>query len=192
MIVPILGKDHPILKEEMPAFDFQNPIMDPVELYINLAETMRENEGMGLSANQIGVRTRAFVMRAEEIIGVFNPRVVDISSETVMLEEGCLSYPNLFVKIKRPKSIKVRFTTPDGETSTKTFTGMTARVFLHELDHLNGIAHTSRANRYHLEQAKKLLKKLKNKRMSSVPLLSDEASVLMTALHDCGCIIDVH
>ena len=192
MIVPILGKDHPILKEEMPAFDFQNPIMDPVELYNDLAETMRENEGMGLSANQIGVRTRAFVMRAEEIIGVFNPRVVDISSETVMLEEGCLSYPNLFVKIKRPKSIKVRFTTPDGETSTKTFTGMTARVFLHELDHLNGIAHTSRANRYHLEQAKKLLKKLKNKRMSSVPLLSDEASVLMTALHDCGCIIDVH
>jgi hypothetical protein len=57
-------------------------------------------------------------------------------------------------------------------------------VFLHELDHLNGIAHTSRANRYHLEQAKKLLKKLKNKRMSSVPLLSDEASVLMTALHN--------
>jgi len=184
MIVPILGKDHPILKEEMPAFDFQNPIMDPVELYNDLAETMRENEGMGLSANQIGLRTRAFVMRAEEIIGVFNPRVVDISSETVMLEEGCLSYPNLFVKIKRPKSIKVRFTTPDGETSTKTFTGMTARVFLHELDHLNGIAHTSRANRYHLEQAKKLLKKLKNKRMSSVPLLSDEASVLMTALHN--------
>ena len=184
MIVTILGKDHPILKEEMPAFDFDNPIVDPVLLYNDLAETMRENNGMGLSANQIGVRTRAFVMRSEEIIGVFNPRVVDISSETVTLEEGCLSYPNLFVKIKRPKSIKVRFTTPDGETSTKTFTGMTARVFLHELDHLDGIAHTSRANRYHLEQAKKLFKKLKNRQISSVPLLSDKASVLMTALQN--------
>ena len=184
MIVTILGKDHPILKEEMPAFDFDNPIVDPVLLYNDLAETMRENNGMGLSANQIGVRTRAFVMRAEEIIGVFNPRVVDISSETVTLEEGCLSYPNFFVKIKRPKSIKVRFTTPDGETSTKTFTGMTARVFLHELDHLDGIAHTSRANRYHLEQAKKLFKKLKNRQISSVPLISDKASVLMTALQN--------
>jgi len=182
MIVPILGKDHPILKEEMPAFDFNNTVVDPVELYNDLAETMRENEGMGLSANQIGVRTRAFVMRAEEIIGVFNPRVVDMSNETVTLEEGCLSYPNLFVKVKRPKSIKVRFTTPDGETSTKTFTGMTARVFLHELDHLNGIAHTSRANRYHLEQAKKLVKKLKKRPLGVLPTFSDEARDLVNAL----------
>ena len=182
MIVPILGKDHPILKEKMPAFDFNNPIVDPVELYTDLAETMRENEGMGLAANQIGVRARAFVVRAEEIIGVFNPRIVDVSSETVTLEEGCLSYPNLFVKVKRPKSIKVRFTTPDGETSTKTFTGMTARVFLHELDHLDGIQHTSRANRYHLEQAKKLVKKLKKRQLSTLPTLSDEARVLMDAL----------
>lgn len=180
MILPILGKDDPILKEKMPAFDFKNPVMDSVELYNNLAETMRENEGMGLSANQIGVRTRAFVMRAEEIIGVFNPRVVDVSSETVTLEEGCLSYPNLFVKIKRPKSIKVRFTTPDGETSTKTFTGMTARVFLHELDHLDGIAHTSRANRYHLEQAKKLVKKIGRKyKVKPLAEMSDEAREMM-------------
>jgi peptide deformylase len=184
MIVTILGKDHPILKEKMPAFDFKNPVVDPVELYNDLAETMRENEGMGLSANQIGVRTRAFVMRAEEIIGVFNPRVVDVSSETVILEEGCLSYPNLFVKVKRPKSIKVRFTTPDGETITKTFTGMTARVFLHELDHLDGIAHTSRANRYHLEQAKKLVKKLKKRPLGVLPTFSDEAQDLVYALQN--------
>lgn len=180
MIRDILGHTDPILREEMPAFDFANPIVDPIELYTDLAETMRENEGMGLSANQIGVCTRAFVMRAEEIIGVFNPRVVDVSSETVMLEEGCLSYPNLFVKIKRPKSIKVRFTTPDGETSTKTFTGMTARVFLHELDHLNGIAHTSRANRYHLEQAKKLVKKINRKYpIKPISELSDEAREML-------------
>jgi peptide deformylase len=181
MIREIVKYTDPILKEEMPAFDFKNPIINPIELYNDLAETMRENDGMGLSANQIGVRTRAFVMRAEEIIGVFNPRVVDTTSETVTLEEGCLSYPNLFVKVKRPKSIRVRFTTPDGETSTKTFTGMTARVFLHELDHLNGIAHTSRANRYHLEQARKLSKKLKNKNYS-LPTLSNEANIFMNAL----------
>ena len=184
MIKDIVKHTDPILKEVMPAFDFRNPVMDPLQLYTDLAETMRENNGMGLSANQIGVRTRAFVMTGEEILGVFNPRVVNESSETVMLEEGCLSYPNLFVKIKRPKSIKVRFTTPDGQTTTKTFTGMTARVFLHELDHLDGIAHTSRANRYHLEQAKKLVKKLKNRQLSSLPALSEKAKVLVDALQN--------
>jgi hypothetical protein len=59
---------------------------------------------------------------------------------------------------------------------------MTARVFLHELDHLNGIAHTSRANRYHLEQAKKLVKKLKNRSLSVLPPISDEARNLINAL----------
>jgi peptide deformylase len=99
-------------------------------------------------------------MRAENIIGCFNPKIVDISSEMVYLEEGCLSYPNLWVKIKRPRRIKVRFTHPDGQTETRQFDGMSARVFQHELDHLDGIVHTKRANSYHLEQAKKLAKKL--------------------------------
>lgn len=182
MIVSILDRTNPILREVMPAFDFKKPVVDPGQLYMDLAETMRENDGMGLAANQIGVRTRAFVMRAEDIIGVFNPRVVDATIETVVLEEGCLSYPNLFVKIKRPKSIKVRFTTPDGDTATKTFTGITARVFLHEMDHLDGIAHTSRANTYHLEQARKLVKKLKNRRLNGLTAISAETQQFLEAL----------
>lgn len=182
MILPILDRTNPILREVMPVFDFKNPVVDPGQLYTDLAETMREHDGMGLSATQIGVRARAFVMRAEDIIGVFNPRIVETTTETVMLEEGCLSYPNLFVKIKRPKSIKVRFTTPDGETSTKTFTGITARVFLHEMDHLDGIAHTSRANPYHLEQARKLVKKLKSRRLSGLTSISAETQQFLEAL----------
>ena len=182
MILPILDRTNPILREVMPVFDFKNPVVDPGQLYTDLAETMREHNGMGLSANQIGVRARAFVMRAEDIIGVFNPRIVETTTETVILEEGCLSYPNLFVKIKRPKSIKVRFTTPDGETSTKTFTGITARVFLHEMDHLDGIVHTSRANPYHLEQARKLVKKLKSRRLSGLTSISAETQQFLEAL----------
>lgn len=164
MIRDILMYTDPLLKEEMPRFDFANPIMDPVELYKDLAETMIDADGMGLSANQIGVPTRMFVMRAESVIGVINPRIVEVSNEQVVLEEGCLSYPNLFVKIKRPKTIKVRFTHPDGKTETKTFDGITARVFQHEMDHLNGILHTKRANRYHLDQAKKLAEKINRKK----------------------------
>lgn len=164
MIREIVKHTDPILKEAMPRFDFDNPIVNPVELYNDLAETLIDSDGMGLSANQIGVPTRMFVMRAENVIGVINPRIIDVSTEMVTLEEGCLSYPNLFVKVKRPKFIKVRFTHPDGTTETKKFDGITARVFQHELDHLDGIQHTKRANRYHLEQAKKLAAKINRKK----------------------------
>jgi peptide deformylase len=74
------------------------------------------------------------------------------------MDEGCLSFPNLFLKIKRPRTIKVRFTKPNGDTETMKFDGITARCFLHELDHLNGIVFTSKANRYHLERAMKYKK----------------------------------
>jgi len=160
MIRELVDCNHPILRQKTELFDFTNPPINPVELYNDLAETMRENDGLGLASPQVGLPYRAFVMRAENIIGVFNPRIVDISSEMVYLEEGCLSYPNLWVKIKRPKKIKVRFTHPDGQTETRVFDGMSARVFQHELDHLDGILHVKRANRIHLEQAKKLAKKL--------------------------------
>ena len=181
MIRQVVDYKNPILKEEMPPFDFLNPIMDPIELYTDLAETMRDQDGIGLSANQIGIRTRAFVMRAEEIIGVFNPKIVDVSDENIYLEEGCLSYKNLFVKIKRPKSIRVRFTHPDGKTETREFDGMTARCFQHELDHLNGIIFTRRAHSMHLNQARKIAKKMNRKYGALKPVseLSQEAKDMM-------------
>lgn len=181
MIREIVGQYDPILREEMPAFDFADPIMNPIDLYQDLAETMIENNGIGLSANQIGIRTRAFVMRAEEVIGVINPKIVSVSDELVYLEEGCLSYPNLFVKIKRPRFIRARFTHPDGKTETRKFDGMTARCFQHELDHLNGITYTKRANGIHLAQAKKLVKKLSKKYGVHKPtnVLSSEAREMM-------------
>jgi peptide deformylase len=160
MIRELVDCYDPILRQKTENFDFANPPINPVELYNDLAETMRENDGLGLASPQVGLSYRAFVMRAENIIGVFNPKIVDTSSEMVYLEEGCLSYPNLWVKIKRPKKIKVRFTNPDGQTETRVFDGMSARVFQHELDHLDGVLHIKRANNFHLEQARKLAKKL--------------------------------
>ena len=102
-------------------------------------------------------------MMGEKIIVCFNPKVVDTSSEQLYLEEGCLSFPEFILKVKRPKKIKVRYTEPNGNVETKVFDGMTARVFQHELDHLDGIVYTSRANKIHLEQARKAKKKLQRK-----------------------------
>lgn len=161
MIRELVDRNHPILRQELEPFDFLNPPMNPVELANDLIETMNHHNGMGLSANQVGLPYRVFVMRsAPEAIVCFNPRLIDTSSENVQLEEGCLSYPHLFVPIKRPKLIKVRYTSYDGTTTTKKFDGMTSRCFQHELDHLNGTIFTKRANLYHLEKAKKFQKKV--------------------------------
>ena len=162
MILELVPSNDPILKQEMERFDFTNPPVDPIELAANLGDTMDANNGLGLAANQVGLPYRVFVMRGAELPTVcLNPRIVDESTETVLLEEGCLSHPNLFVKIKRARRIKVRYAEPNGNVVTQVFDGMTARVFQHELDHLDGICHLQRANRYHLEQAKKNAKKMK-------------------------------
>jgi peptide deformylase len=160
MIYELIDCNDPLLAQKMEPFDFSNPPIDPLDLVTDLAETMLANNGIGLSANQCGLPYRVFVMLGQELIPCFNPRIVDTSNETIVLEEGCLSYPGLFVKVKRPRRIKVRFAEPNGNIVTRTFEGMTARVFQHELDHLDGINYQQRANRYHLEQAgkKKLLK----------------------------------
>lgn len=161
MIYDLVDCNSPILKQEMEPFDFSNPPVDPIELAANLAETMLHNEGLGLAANQCGLPYRVFVMRSNPLpIVCFNPKIVDYSEESVYLEEGCLSYPSLFVKVKRPKKIKVRFSEPNGNVVTTTYDGITARVFQHEYDHLEGITHTKRANRYHLEQARKAASKI--------------------------------
>jgi len=160
MIHTLVDKSDPILKRELEPFDFSNPPTDPIQLAKDLAETMISNNGLGLAANQIGLPYRVFVLTGEQIFACFNPKIVDSSSETVYLEEGCLSYPGVAVKIKRPRLIRVRFTMPNGETVTKKFDGITARCFLHELDHLNGVVHLSRAHPYHREKALKRVKRL--------------------------------
>ena len=177
MIHELVDKYDPILKTELEKFDFQNPPTDPIQLAHDLAETMIDKGGIGISANQIGLPYRAFAMMAEQIIVCFNPILLSVSEEEIYLEEGCLSYPNLFVKVKRPQSVRVRYTEPNGNVVTEKFNGMTARVFQHELDHLNGVVYTKRANKIHFEQAKKNAKK-----GIHMPKISNETRILMNQM----------
>lgn len=154
MIYNLVSCNDPILFKETEKFDFTKEFpIHPIELSNNLIETMIHYKGLGLAANQCGLPYRAFVLRSAEPLAVFNPRVIDRTTEEIQMEEGCLSYPNLLLPIKRPKTIKVRYNNFKGETITETFTGMTARCFLHELDHLNGIDYTRHANAFHLQRA---------------------------------------
>lgn len=166
MIYDLVDPTDPILHTRIEEFNFAAPPVDPLDLVSNLAETMLENNGIGLAANQCGLPYRVFVLLSNEIIPCFNPKIVDSSKEMIVLEEGCLSYPGLSVKVKRPRRIKVRYTEPNGNTITRTFDGLTARVFQHELSHLNGIVHINEASFIHKKQAltrwKQMKRKLKN------------------------------
>lgn len=156
----LVKSNDPILTTPCQQFNFQNPPFDPTEFSRELVKNLYDWNGLGLAANQVGIPYRIFAMRGNpENFVCFNPKIVQPSEMQVVLEEGCLSHPGLLVKVKRPQHIRVRFTTPNGETLTKQFTGMTARVFQHEMDHLDGIVFYNRANRYHKEQAMKKWKK---------------------------------
>jgi peptide deformylase len=140
----------PLLRERMPEFDFANPSHDPVQLEKDMLEFMYQNNGIGLSANQIGERVRVFVMghkdRSADGMAFFNPIVIANTEDSQDMEEGCLSFPGIFVKIKRPRAIKARWQNSKGETIEGEFSGYECKCFLHELDHLEGIVFQDRVS----------------------------------------------
>lgn len=146
-----------ILTSKLENFDFANLPIDPNILATNLLKTMYTLKGAGLSANQVGLPYRVFVMRPN--FACFNPRVVLAEDEEV-LEEGCLTFPGITIKVKRAKHIKVRFATPSGTITTQTFTGMTARIFQHELTHLEGKFFFEGIGRMKMETSMRKAKKL--------------------------------
>ena len=113
-----------------------------------LIDNMIHHNGIGISANQIGIWERAFAMIRDlennEIMVCFNPRIVKSYAEEVEMEEGCLSYPVLFLKIKRPDKIVVKYEDEDKKSHKLKLQGLASRVFQHEYDHMEGIDFTQR------------------------------------------------
>jgi peptide deformylase len=147
-MLTIVKHPNPILEERMPEFDFDNPLTDPVQLEKDMIEIMLERGGIGLAANQVGIKTRMFVMGhpkyRDHAQAFFNPVIAGITEDTLEEEEGCLSFPNIYVKIKRPRGVLVRFQNSKGETQEAEFFGTECRCFLHEFDHLEGITYKDR------------------------------------------------
>jgi peptide deformylase len=147
-----------ILKQKLEPFNFSKPPVNPRELAVSLIETMVKYRGVGLAANQVGLPYRVFVMGAEKVgFACFNPEILERSGEEI-IEEGCISFPGLYLKIPRAASINVRYTDMNGVTKEERFDGLTARIFQHELDHLDGICYTSKVSRLVLERAKEKVK----------------------------------
>jgi len=164
MKLELVNHDAEILHTKLKDFDFKGDI-DPVELTDSMFEIMKNNSGLGLSANQVGINARVFVMGLLETrIDVFNPQILNYIGSDGMLDEGCLSYPGIFMRMKRPSSIHVKFQDKTGKFKEEVFYGMTARVFLHEYDHLEGITFKDRVSKMKWDLAtRRMVKNLKRK-----------------------------
>ena len=151
----LVSEDDPILKEVMPEFDFENSPVDTNKFASSLVETCIKHKGYGLSANQCGFKYRVFVMGAENnYVAFFNPKVIK-EYDLAHMVEGCLSFPMLGLSITRAAGIDVEYQDYNGNLKTAHFTGISARCFLHELDHMNGIVYTSRCKPMALQSGMK-------------------------------------
>ena len=122
-----------------------------------MIQLMKDRFGIGLASNQLGMLYRMFVMTfaSGEDIGIYNPEILEVSEETVAMEEGCLTFPLLYFIVTRPAKVKVRFQTIDKEVVEDWLEGMDARCFLHEYDHLNGKLYLEYASDMKLKRAMK-------------------------------------
>lgn len=153
----------PVVNRPTDEFDFDKPPVDPNEFASTLVETAKKINALGLSANQTGNPFRVFVLGSgDEYVAYFNPKVISTEGE-VHMSENCPSFPLLQLKITRPKKIDVEYQDWTGAKHNKTFDGMTARLFLHELDHLDGILYTTRVKPLALKSGMKKVEKMYNK-----------------------------
>jgi peptide deformylase len=164
-IYKLVSENDPALWQPTEDFDFANPPIDPVYLAGSLFGTMFANRGIGLSANQVGLPYRVFVvgLENENKQVFFNPKIVAISDEIVTYDEGCLSFPQLFLKVKRPSWVTLSYQHVSGETRQDTFHGLTARVVLHEYDHMEGKTMLDNVGKTSIMMAREKQKKLRAK-----------------------------
>jgi peptide deformylase len=158
--LPLYGEGFEMLYKSIPEYTdvLPNPLMN--KLVQRLKLTMKLYSGIGLSANQCGVYQRVFVIgHGDYQLVCINPKVTHVSEQIEKSNEGCLSYPGLFVKIERPLAINVEFTTETGENKQLKLEGLTARCFMHELEHMNGRSFIQHVKPFALSVAKDKQKK---------------------------------
>ena len=141
-----------VLHKPARAVEFRYPVQNQ-QLAIQMHQFMKKEHGIGLAAPQIGISKKAFVMSIEGLDrNCFNPEILERSAEWQDWDEGCLSFPGDRCIIKRPSWISVRYQNADGAWQQELLTGLAARCFQHELDHLDGITMWDRHKEQNAEQ----------------------------------------
>lgn len=162
----------PVLRKK--AVEVREVTSEIKKLIEDMIETMQNNNGIGLAAPQVGVSKRVIVVQTESgPKGFINPKIVKKTKEKEIMEEGCLSFPGLYLKIKRPKSVEVEAVSLDGKkirlgkkellsgspTTDRYPTGVIlSRVIQHEIDHLDGILFLDRISFWQRQKIKRDLR----------------------------------
>ena len=161
LLVPVTD---PILKKPLVSCSIG---LDRKELQTTLQNAMEHHQGIGLSANQIGIKERAFIMysdvKKKETITCFDPLITDYSEEKIIMDEGCLTWPGLWLKVERSEGIQCVYNDVDGELVQVQMHGLEARIFQHEYDHMEGTNFTQRVSRLKLNMAKRRASKMRKK-----------------------------
>ena len=146
--------------------------LDRKELHDRLLSAMEHYQGIGLSANQIGIKERAFIMysdvKKKEMISCFDPLITEYSEEKIIMDEGCLTWPGLWLKVTRSEGIRCVYNDVDGELVQVQMHGLEARIFQHEYDHMEGTNFTKRVSPLKLNMAKRRATKMRKKSLLSV------------------------
>ena len=155
------------LDSQAELFDFNKFHAKSIES--DMIQIMTSSNGMGLAGNQVGLLAQILVIEPQRLqnkkpFAIINPEIVDISTEIINDIEGCLSFPNLWLKIDRPKWVKIKYFNTDNELVEQIFEEIDARCVLHEMDHLVGNCFTNKVSKLKLELARKKQRKLQNGR----------------------------
>ena len=166
---PLISVTDPTLKEPLAPCSID---LDREELEETLRDAMDHYQGIGLSANQIGIKERAFVMysdvKKKEVITCFDPMITEYHLEKIIMDEGCLTWPGLWLKVERSEGIRCIYYDVNGELVQVEMHGLESRIFQHEYDHMEGTNFTQRVSKLKLNMAQRRATKMKKKSLIPV------------------------
>jgi len=170
-LLPITLFGDKILRNK--ASEVEDVDMETIKLITDMFETMHNAYGIGLAANQVGSKKAIFLVDISEMEGeedkkpmvIINPNIIERSEETVVMEEGCLSIPDIRGDVERPKSIVLEYCDTDLKKHKIKTDGLLARVIQHEYDHLQGILFTDLISEELKKKLKKPLYKIKKRKI---------------------------
>ena len=145
----------PILYKKLDSFNFTENV-NPEDIEASMIKIMECFHGVGIAANQVGFNKRVIVIkpRGQEPFAMFNPEIVNTAGSKLD-EEGCLSFPKLYIQVERPNQVTVKYLDKQQKECTITLSGYDAKCVLHEIDHLDGVTFTKRVSTLKLAMALK-------------------------------------
>ena len=167
-IMPVYNCFNPVLRQKTKKIENIDDKL--IEIINDMFETMYNADGIGLAANQVGLDISLFVMDSAaksddnskySPIVLINPEIINPSEEKSFYQEGCLSIPKVYEDVERPKEIEVKYYDQNMKEVITTLNALQARIFQHELDHLNGVCFDTKVGKVSLQLAQKRRKKFK-------------------------------